>query len=76
MNHVRTGTSENMGMRGSPREGRSEADDDEQMGFLWEEGDGGDRGLPHSSDEDQWQSDRGWLVSPVRALYPEAQVDG
>ena len=70
------GTSENMWVRGSPREGRSEADDDEQMGFRREEGDGRDRGLSHSSDEDQWQSDRGWLVSPVRALYPEVQVDG
>ena len=74
--NVRMGTSENMWVRGSPREGRSEADDDEQMGFLREEGDGRDRDLPHSSDEDQWQSDRGWLVSPVRALYPEVQVDG
>ena len=30
-------------------------DDNEQVGFLGEEGDGRDRGLPHSSDEDWWE---------------------
>ena len=55
MNHVRTGTSENMGMRVSPRERRKGTFDHEQVGFLGEEGDRRDRGLPHSSDEDQWE---------------------
>ena len=55
MNHLRRETSENMELRRSAREGRSGTDDDEQVGFLGEEGDGRDRGLPHSSDEDQWE---------------------
>lgn len=49
------GTSENMWVRESLREGRSRTDDEEQVGFLGEEGDGRDRGLPHNSDEDRWE---------------------
>ena len=67
------GTSENMWVRESLREGRSRTDDEEQVGFLGEEGDGRDRGL---STTVMRTGGRGWLVSPVRASYYEAQIDG